>query len=439
MSLYSPIDIPASGYDMIGFSEEREREIRKIADKAAESKRWEWAEALPIDLSSNEFWAYWLGKTSNIIMNPLRDCAYLREAFEPFRRTAFALNQGAGQSDITISAVGDLMCTKGIGGCKDTVYKNVSDLIFNSDIRFANLESTFSGGDIEPITFNADEGPVINLDMAQYKALTEHEGKRYTIVQLANNHIVDSGEEGALKTLEQLNKDGIAQVGLNLKGSDADKTTITDNGDLKTGWIAHTFFVNFRPLPEGKPWFVNITPFYVEDKPDLSAIFRQIQYCKERNCDLIIVSLHWGLEFELYPHPQQRQWAQSIADAGADIILGHHPHVISFAEILHPKNEPEKDIPVIYSLGNLTPIFSSPGTALSLIARFSVSRQARPASVTKMELYPVALMKATEDKTTAMELVRLSRLLEDTASVSDGGYIDKMAGIADAVLGDSWR
>ncbi len=442
MKKYFPIDIPRDGYEMMRFSEQQQNSIQMITDKAEREERWKWAEALPIDLSDNVFWAYWLRKTSKPIKKPLRNCDYLCEAFEPYRKTVFELNGNATKTldnMTTFSAVGDLMCTKGLDRCQDSLYENVEELIFSSDIKCANLESTFSPGQTKPMEFSSDESPVINLTIEQYKTLTCHKGEKYDIVQLANNHIVDCGEDGALKTIRQLEEDGIKYAGINLSPEDREKTTITFSGNLKIGWLSHTFFVNFRPLPEGKPWFVNITPFYIERDPDLSGILRQIDYCKRQQCDLIIVSLHWGLEFELYPHPQQREWAQIIADAGADIIIGHHPHVIQFCEILHPQSEPEKDVPVIYSLGNLTPVFSSPGTVMSLIARFRIIHENGKACVKKLELHPVVLMKTIEYNQNSMELVELAELVKKSQGTEIVDYVNEISQIADLVLGEDWR
>lgn len=437
MKEYLPIELPRSGYEMMHFDPERERDIRRIAEEAKADGRWEQAEAIPIDLQDNVFWAYWLGKTCSPVRKPLKGCEELCGELGQYRKTSFSLDPSHGGKEIIISAVGDLMCTKGLENSADILYGNVEELIFGADISCANLESTFAAGEIAPIELSSGEGPKINLSPAQYNTLTGHKGKRYDLVQLANNHIVDSGEAGAVRTLEQLQKDGIAQAGLNMSAEDADKTTITEKCGLRIGWVSHTFFVNFRPLPEGKPWFVNITPFYIEDEPDLSGIKRQIDFCKRAHCDLVIVSLHWGLEFELYPHPQQRQWAQAIADAGADIILGHHPHVIQFSELLHPADRPAKTVPVIYSLGNLTPIFSSPGTVLSLIARFYTERFNGETSVTRMELYPVALVRTQDALMTRLELVELGEL--SGCGNAPAQYVSEMADIADTVIGRGWR
>jgi poly-gamma-glutamate synthesis protein (capsule biosynthesis protein) len=63
------------------------------------------------------------------------------------------------------------------------------------------------------------------------------------------------------------------------------------------------------------------------------------------NVDFIVVQLHWGMEFEMYPRPEQLEVAHHIAELGADAIIGHHPHVLQPVEVYHGK-------PILYSLGN---------------------------------------------------------------------------------------
>ncbi len=438
MENYSRIRLPGSGYELMKFPPERAKIIKDIADTEIKDGKWEFAKAIPIDLNDDYFWAYWLTKTQNAIKRPLEGNAGLEEFFKKRKDTEYVLNGGCKGNAVTLSAVGDLMCTEGIDASKDTLYENVEDEIFGADIRFANLESTFAPGDIKGISFNSGEGPKINLTLDQYKSLVDYKGKKYDIVQLANNHIVDEGEAGVAATLRQLDKDGIVQTGVNLSPADSDKATITHFGGLKIGWIAHTFFVNFRPLPENKPWIVNITPFYVEKNPDLSQIMRQIEYCKAQKCEIIIASMHWGLEFEAYPHPQQREWAQRLADAGADIILGHHPHVMQFSEILHPADRPDKDVPVIYSLGNLTPIFSGPETAMSLISSFKIQRGEKP-KVTGLSLTPVAMVDSDIRGRLLVKLSELSNFADGAADPQMKEYIKKASNYADLILGTGWR
>ena len=163
------------------------------------------------------------------------------------------------EAEITMSASGDLLCTPGLDGAKDRLFQSVDDLIFGVDISYANLESTLTTEEVEPTEFTAESTPKINLTPSQYETVISHKNRRFDVVHLANNHILDCGEEGILTTLARLDRDGIAQVGVNRTEDDARKPRITEIAGLKVGWIAHTFSVNFKPFPEDKPWIVNMT------------------------------------------------------------------------------------------------------------------------------------------------------------------------------------
>lgn len=435
---FSPIKLPRNGFEMISFGEESQQRIQRTISEAESEKRWEFAEDVKINLEDEYFWSYWLTKTSKIIKRPHRNATELEEIFAKSKACEFFLNKGneIGKK-ITVSAVGDLMCTQGIENSIDFLYEEVEKEIFDADIKFGNLESTFSSGEVKPLTFGGNESPTINLTIEQYNSLVFHKEKKFDILQISNNHIVDSGEEGIIATLAQLEKDKIEQCGVNTSKEEGKRATITTIGGVKIGWVAHTFFLNFRPLPEGKPWLVNVTPFHIEENPSLSKIEEQIKYCKNEKCQLIVVALHWGLEFEAYPHVNQREWAQKIVDMGADIIIGHHPHIIQFSEIMHPVTEPTKDVPVLYSLGNLTPVFSSPESVMSIIAQFDILETHDGLKVKKLSLIPVALI--TDNYSNKMKVKKLKTLIIEDLDGEMPKYVAEMSQYADFILGTGWR
>ncbi len=439
MEKYHPLDIPRSAYGMMRFPEDRAGRIQAIAAEAVANGTWLHAQEVPLDMDSDYFWAYWLNKTKKPIRKPLLGHETLETEFSSCVGTHFELNGGAKQRSLSLCVAGDLMCTKGLERSGGRLYEGVADIIFGADVRFANLESTFPAGEVEETTFGGGETPKINLTPAQYRTLTAHRGMKYDIVQLANNHILDCGEEGINATLSHLDSDGIRHAGINKTVEDASRAAIIEKCGFRIGWVAHTDSVNFRPLPKEKPWLVNMTPFLIEKDPDLTQILRQIDDCKRQECDVAVVSVHWGLEFEAYPHPQQRQWARMFADAGADIVIGHHPHVIQFSEIVHPQSRPQKDVPVLYSLGNLTPVFSCPESALSLIGLFELERRGGETAVIGLELLPVALVQSGAGGGGVLKLKTLRRLNSAPLEKDMREYVDDMAGYADLILGPSWR
>jgi hypothetical protein len=395
------------------------------------------------DPSDMKFWAYAVYKTEHPIMFA-RAGSQVEKMLAPYKDCSFSFpanGTGAPAKLITLSAVGDLLCTKGVQNSGDKLYEFVEDEIFGADIRYANLESALTCGNGGAIEVHAGETPPVGASMEQYRALLFSKEKKFDIVQLANNHIMDNGETGLETTEEQLRRDGIRWVGINESQEESCAPAITKTAGLKIGWVAFTSDVNGKPLPDGKPWRVNITPFHIEKDPDISPIIEQIRACRSAGCDLVLVTLHWGLEYEFYPHPDQRKWAQAITDAGADAIIGHHPHVIQPVEILHPAAAPEKSVPVLYSLGNLTPLLSNPATALSLIARFSIEKGPGPdgrAGITGLELIPtITLLENAEGS--PLRVIRLRDAADDKPACGVTPYVERSAAYAGRILGNRWR
>lgn len=418
--------------------------IERLTADAVSAGRWQSPEDIELNPRNPLSLAYWLYKSWNPIVRAMPG-SDVESTLEPFRRTRFDLTPRgfSTESERTLSVCGDLMCTKGLDGAKDRLYEAVSDLIFGADIAYANLESTLTSAEISPTTFTADETPKINLTRDQYAAVVSHRGRYFDVLQLANNHILDCGEEGVLTTLAQLKHDGIEQVGVNATASDAQQPRIVTLKGLRIGWVAHTFSVNFKPFPPDKPWIVNMTPMHLVPDADVSGIEAQVRACRQAGCDLVVVALHWGLEFELYPHPDQLRWARRFADAGADLIIGHHPHVPQPVEIYRPPSDPERAVPILYSVGNLTSVVSHPSNVVSLVARLQLAkgRMGRSARtlITGLELTPVALMAERVDGVDSLRLFKASEVLRTNHEPAMDEYVAQMASYADVVVGRDWR
>ena len=185
-------------------------------------------------------------------------------------------------------------------------------------------------------------------------------GNMFGLVSLANNHSRDRGDAGINTTIKYLNDKGILYSGLN------EDFCIKEIKNIRIGFYAMTYNVN---LPEkNSAYLINL----MEDPSICLERARKIlKKMDEENVDLKILSLHWGHEFEFIPSTEQRRLAMELVIAGADIITGHHPHVIQPMEILFSGGyEKSFDIPVdsefciesgtkkkaliMYSLGNFS-------------------------------------------------------------------------------------
>ncbi|MBF4692214.1 CapA family protein [Fusibacter ferrireducens] len=440
-----PVSLPRDlSFLADGCDEKIKKHVLNLIDKARAEGVWDEPVDMVVDTNDLNFVAYWVGKTQKPILNP-RSGFGLREHFEKFKATDFQWNiQGEVMENITMSASGDLMQGKHIETSGDHLYKYVSPLIFGRDLSYANLESTLSKDAPRPMGVEGQgDTPQINITKNQYHTLVKHETHKYDILQISNNHIMDCGFEGADITMDQLRKDHIKYVGAYRNASEVNQTVFTDTKGIKIGWVGHTFSLNGKALPKGKEWMIDVTPFLEVEDPDLTRIEAQIKRAKEDGCDLVAVALHWGIEFELYPHPKQIEFAHRIAEMGADMIIGHHPHIAQPYEIYTPMRDSNVRVPILYSLGNLIPVFSGESTVLSYVANIQISKIKSGdhirVFVTGMQVTPVAFMEEESEEGTYGVLIPIKDLKNKVWDQETQAYIDTICSQASLIMGDSWR
>lgn len=441
-----PIDMPHDDLaSFTGFDEKMRARLTERVAQAYAAGRWRSSEDILFNPRDPEFIAYWAQKCRDPITEPMKGSG-LENHFRPFRQTRFDLAPQGFRSmrSWRLSAVGDLMPARHVAESEGRLYRNVAELIFGADCAYANLECTVVPDELRQAgDFRVGETPIMNVLEKEYRALTRHDGHRFDVLQLANNHVLDDGEEGIANTLAILARDGITALGAYGSAQAAGRPNVTRLGDLAVGWVAHTFSVNEKPLPDGKPWMVDVTPFLVERAPDYSRIISQVDAARAAGCDIVIVCLHWGAEWEFFPLPVQIDWAHAIADAGADAIIGTHPHVIQPVEIYRPESDRRRRVPILYSLGNLTPTMGADYTTLSLVANLTLSRGRSDgtdrALVTALDLTPVAFMGEVEGGRHYAACVALRDVVTGEHDPETRAYTEGLSRYADLVLGPGWR
>lgn len=284
---------------------------------------------------------------------------------DPVARNGFRSDP---EPKITFMAVGDVLLDRGIADRiarhgMDWPFEGVGEALRSADLAFCNLECPLSETGIKinkPYCFRAHPSTV--------KCLVD---AGFDIVSLANNHSMDCSRQGLVDTMRCLDDAGIAHTGTADTLQDSLNPTILEIDGLKI-----VFLVRNALYPEGiwlRPEQPNVAPL------DPDRILDQIKRAKRR-ADVVIVSLHWGIEYRKHPTENQTELARKMIDAGADLILGHHPHVVQ------PVEEYNGGV-IAYSLGNF--LFDSPYPQCreSVILKCSLSRQ----GVTDLELLPVKL------------------------------------------------
>lgn len=317
---------------------------------------------------------YWLYKAQYPLIHATKGSG-LEEFFRAQRKVEWSLPAGFhAEAELSLASTGDLMDHPYLARSRGTLYCEIEDLLFGADISTANLECVVAP-DVHPLSINTNEAVPLAYRPGGFEVVVGTESRKYTFVSVASNHSLDYGEIGASSTRQALSRAGIAFHGLNESESESDRATVVERRGIRVGMVSHTFGLNAKKPPPDKPWLVNRMNLNASvAKLDLTRLHRQVQWCRHHDVDLVVGHLHWGLEHEYYPRPEQQLVARALAEAGLDVVLGHHPHVLQPTEYYRPRRDPARVVPIYYSLGNLVNPFSHPAFRLGGIAKLTVTK-----------------------------------------------------------------
>ncbi|MDE5415822.1 CapA family protein [Alkalihalobacterium chitinilyticum] len=194
--------------------------------------------------------------------------------------------------------------------------ENVKPLFEQGDIKIVNQESIIAGEEIGLSSYPKFNSPVeIGYTLKEFGV---------DIVNLANNHVLDKGEKGILRTIDNLNEIGMPYVGAYNSQKDKDTLRIIEKNGLRVCFVSCTKRMAGVKIPDGKSYLVDSF-----ENANVRKISKQIQNIKKENlADVIVLSIHYGKEYHLFPTNDQREISATLSDAGADVIIGHHPHVL---------------------------------------------------------------------------------------------------------------
>ncbi len=307
-------------------------------------------------------------------------------------------------SELRISAVGDIM----LGGTAapvlresgyDHPFVHVRAFLRDSHVVFGNLEG--------PLTDRGEavQGKEYVFRSPPDKVAPALRSAGFTVLSLANNHILDYGVEGLTQTLEALTAVGIHTVGAGKNLSEARRPALITTQGYTVAFLAYSL-----TLPQ---------LFYAGPKNPGTAFgherhVRADVAAARRRADIVIVSFHWGREGETTLREYQPELGHAAIEAGAHAVVGHHPHIVQGIEWY-------KSGVILYSLGNFTFGSYSPMATQSVVAQFIFQRsQLRaltliPIDVNNVEVnfQPVPLYGSAADAVIE-ELQRLSEPLGTT-------------------------
>lgn len=242
------------------------------------------------------------------------------------------------REDISLIFAGDLLLSGAIlrqydnnGGIEGLIEEPLLAQLLNSDITMVNQEFPFSerGTPMEGKSYTFQAPP------SRVSILKE---LGIDIVSLANNHTLDYGREALSDTFQTLEEAGISYVGAGENLERAKKAEIVELSNTRVGFLSAS-----RVIPVAS-WNASNSISGIFTTYSADAMLKEIEEVREL-CDLLIVYVHWGVEFEERPATYQINMAKAYIEAGADMVIGSHPHVVQGIEYYLGK-------PIIYSLGN---------------------------------------------------------------------------------------
>jgi poly-gamma-glutamate synthesis protein (capsule biosynthesis protein) len=289
---------------------------------------------------------------------------------EPLERQLPAVSD---PPEVSLIAVGDIMLSRNVA---DKIRKHndfnypfasTSAWLKSADAVFGNLESSITPGPVVPtgsFTFHADPGAEAALAAANFKVLS-----------LANNHLPNYGPKGIADTIMYLDQAGVTHTGAGKNPAEASLPALLEIKRIKFAFLAYN---DSDVVPPGYGAAGNRAGTALMDPAKMQASVREAK----KQADLVIVSMHSGKEYTEELSKSQIEFARAAVDAGAELVIGHHPHVTQ-------RVEKYKDKYIFYSLGNF--IFDqmwSEETRRGITVKFYFNL----AGLAQAEIRPVVIM-----------------------------------------------
>lgn len=254
------------------------------------------------------------------------------------------------KAGVTLLFAGDVLLSDHVlnaydraGGIKGVLDDGIRSEIALADIFMVNQEFPFT----DRGTAAADKQYTFRLPPSRVNLLKEMD---IDLVTLANNHILDFGTDGLLDSGTALDGAGIAYVGAgeNLKRAKQLATVVKNGRTIGFLGASRVYMDAVWAATDSRPGVLSTY--------DPKQLVAEIQEARSQ-CDYLVVYVHWGIERDTRPQEYQRTLARAYIDAGVDLVVGSHPHVLQGVEYY-------KGRPIVYSLGNFVFGSSIPKTAL---------------------------------------------------------------------------
>jgi poly-gamma-glutamate capsule biosynthesis protein CapA/YwtB (metallophosphatase superfamily) len=297
-------------------------------------------------------------------------------------------------------------------GGYDKLFEKAKVAFKDADIGFVNLETP-----IAPLNDSGSRSMVFNANPELLGAL---KNMGVTIVSFANNHIYDQGRKAFVETLDNLDAYNLPAAGAGRTEDDAFAPRVIEQAGMKICFFAGVRIMNvdLQPKTAQEPQVV-FFHYAAQYEPIKQKFIKAVEESR-KDCDFILVSMHWGAEYVLSPSADDVKLAKELLEAGADGILGHHPHVLQPLQKYTTKDG--RAAFLCYSMGNFIssqtalytkPIRASNWTRDSMVLRVVIERNdaaTGPKGVLKeLGYYPAWTDRdktPAEDETSSVGIIR---------------------------------
>lgn len=242
---------------------------------------------------------------------------------------------------VSLSAIGDILIHERVyrdaltadGFDFSPMLKTVKPFLEQSDLTVANSESIIGGSEIGLSTYPAFNSP--------YEVGDALKDAGVDVVALANNHTLDRGIPAIENAIHYWDQIGMAHTGSYLSAEGRSEITVMTRNGISFSFLSYTYGTNGILTPAGKDYLVN--------RIDSLIIQQDLKRAREVS-DVVVLNLHFGEEYQKMPNAEQLELAHFSAENGADIILGHHPHVLQPPQWIETADG--RKAFAVYSLGN---------------------------------------------------------------------------------------
>ena len=337
----------------------------------------------------------------------------------------------------TLVSVGDVL------GHESVIYANQNaDGSYDYDKLFAHLKSDFTEADLAVVNQETIFGGTDIYPYAGYpnfnspEAIGDAEVRAgFDVILHATNHTRDTGEQGIEYCLNywKTNHPDTTVLGIHASKKEQDTITVVTKNDIRIAMLNYTYGLNGYSLAAGKEYLVDLI--------DTERIRSDIRKAKEM-ADFVIVFPHWGIEYQYEPNTEQKNLAQMMADEGADLIIGTHPHVLESVEWL--KGSSGNKTLCYYSLGNYISGQTATDRLLGGMARVTLVKEGDKTSIEDACLVPLVTHYVWSSNYYTSETYKLADYTKDLAAVHsihsyDSGFsVSALKKLAEQIVGEKW-